>query len=108
MENWVGKQCSEIEENLRKNNSKRAYQLVQNLTSVKQGNATTVPDSSGKCLIEEWEILKRWTEYCTELYYQKANGDPSGLDCPHPDTEEGLIRSLPAILFSGQEVNIQL
>ena len=26
-ENWIGEQCSEIEENLRKNNSKRAYQL---------------------------------------------------------------------------------
>ena len=29
-ENW-------IEENLRKNNSKRAYQLVKDLTTVKQG-----------------------------------------------------------------------
>ena len=28
-ENWKGEQCSEIEENLRKNNSKRAYQLVK-------------------------------------------------------------------------------
>ena len=28
-ENWIGEQCSEIEENLRKNNSKRAYQLVR-------------------------------------------------------------------------------
>ena len=26
-ENWIGKQCSEIEENLMKNNSNRAYQL---------------------------------------------------------------------------------
>ena len=25
-ENWIGEQCSDIEENLRKNNSKRAYQ----------------------------------------------------------------------------------
>ena len=25
---WIGEQCSEIEENLRKNNGKRAYQLV--------------------------------------------------------------------------------
>ena len=24
-ENWIGEQCSEIEENLRKNNSKRAF-----------------------------------------------------------------------------------
>ena len=28
-ENWKEEQCSEIEENLRKNNSKRAYQLVR-------------------------------------------------------------------------------
>ena len=41
-ENWIGEQCSEIEENLRKINSKRAYQLVKDLTTVKQGKATTV------------------------------------------------------------------
>ena len=35
-ENWIGEQCSEIEENLRKNNSKRAYQLVKDLTTVEQ------------------------------------------------------------------------
>ena len=87
-ENWIGEECSEIEENLRKNNSKRAYQLVKDLTTVKQGKATTVQDSSGKCLTEEREILKRWTEYCTELYNHKANGDPSVLDCPQRDTEE--------------------
>ena len=47
-ENWIGEQCSEIEENLRKNNSKMAYQLVKDLTTVKQGTATTVQDCSGK------------------------------------------------------------
>ena len=49
-ENWIGEQCSEIEENLRKNNSKRAYQLVKDLTTVIQGKATTIKDLSGKCL----------------------------------------------------------
>ena len=34
-ENWIGEQCSEIEENLRRNSSKRAYQLVKDLTAVK-------------------------------------------------------------------------
>ena len=52
-ENWIGKQCSEIEENLRQNNSKRAYQLMKDLTTVKQGKATTIQDHSGKCLTEE-------------------------------------------------------
>ena len=52
-ENWIGEQCSEIEENLRKNNSKTAYQLVKDLTTVKQGKVTTVQDRSGKYLTEE-------------------------------------------------------
>ena len=45
-ENWTGEQCSETEENLRKNISKRAYQLVKDLTTVKQGKVTTVQDRS--------------------------------------------------------------
>ena len=56
-ENWTGEQCSEIEENLRKNNRKRAYQLVKGLTTVKQGKATTVQDRSGKYLTEEQQVL---------------------------------------------------
>ena len=40
-ENWIGEECSETEENLRKNNSKRVYQLMKDLTTVKQGKATT-------------------------------------------------------------------
>ena len=49
-ENWIGEQCSDIKENLRKNNSKRAYQFVKDLTTVKQGKATTIQYRSGKCL----------------------------------------------------------
>ena len=87
-ENRIGEQCRQIEENLRKNNSKRAYQLVKDLTTVKQRKAATVQDSSGKYLTEERETLNRWTEYCSELYNHKANGEPSVLDCPQTDTEE--------------------
>ena len=35
-ENWIGEQGSEIEENLRKNNIKRAHQLVKDLTTLKR------------------------------------------------------------------------
>ena len=66
-ENWTGEECCKIEENLRDNNSKRTYHLVKDLTTMKQGKATTVQDSSGKCLTEETQILNRWTEYCSEL-----------------------------------------
>ena len=87
-ENSMGEQCSEIGENLRKNNSERAYQLMKDLTTVKQGKATTIQDRSGKCLTEEQQILNQWTEYCSELYNYKANGDPSVLNCPQRDTED--------------------
>ena len=87
-ENWIGEQCSGIEENLWKNNSKRAHQLVKDLTTVKQGKATTVQDLSGKCLTEERQILNRWTEYCSELYNYRANGDPSVVNCSQTDTED--------------------
>ena len=60
---------------------------MKDLTTVKQGKAT-VQDSSGKCLTEEREILNRWTEYCTELYNHKANGDPLVLDCTQTDTKD--------------------
>ena len=56
-ENRIGEQYSQTEENLRKNNSKRTYQLVKYLTTVKQVKATTVQDESGKCLTEERQIL---------------------------------------------------
>ena len=59
----------------------RAYQLVKDLNTVKQGKATPVHGRSGKC-------LTRWTEYCSELNNYKANGDPSVLNCTQTDTED--------------------
>ena len=58
---------------------------MKDLTIVKQGKATTVQDHSRKCLTE---ILNQWTEYCSELYNHKANGDPSVLNYPKTHTED--------------------
>ena len=62
--------------------------MVKDLTTVKQGKATTVQDRSGKCLTQERQILNRWKEYCSKLYNYKAIGDPSVLNCPQTDTED--------------------
>ena len=76
------------EDCLNKNNSKRAYQLVKDLTSEKQGRSSTIQDKSGKCLTEEKEILSRWTEYCSELYNYESCGDSAVLDCSQPPEED--------------------
>ena len=87
-EDWIGAQCEEIETCLNKNNSKRAYQLVKDLTSEKQGRSSTIQDKSGKCLTEEKEILSRWTEHCSELYNYESCGDNTVLDCSQPPEED--------------------
>ena len=79
---WIEEQCQDIENNMKKNNSKKTYQLVKDLTSTKQGRTTTIQDKDGKCLTEEQDILKRWTEYCSELYNYRATGDPEVINVP--------------------------
>ena len=53
-EDLICAQCEEIETYLNKTNSKRAYQLVTDLTSEKQGRSSTIQDKSGKCLTMLW------------------------------------------------------
>ena len=91
-ETWIQGQCQEVEACLRKNNSKKAYQLVKDLTTEKLGKSTTMQDMSRKCLTEENEILNRWTEYCSDLYNYETEGNPIVLDCPQiPDEEHHTI-----------------
>ena len=56
-EDWIGAQCEAIDTGLNKNKSKRAYQLVKDLTAKKQGRSSTIQDKAGKCLIKEKDIL---------------------------------------------------
>ena len=84
--NWIEEQCQDIENSMKKNNSKKIYQLVKNLTSTKQGRTTTIQDNDGKCLTEEQDILKMWSEYCSELYNYRATGDTDVLNV-HPATD---------------------
>ena len=66
----------------------KAYQLVKDLTTEKQGKFTNIQDKSGKCLTEENEILNRWTEYCSDLYNYETDGDQTVFDCPQIPDEE--------------------
>ena len=47
-QNWIEEQCKDIEHNLTTNNSKKAYQIVKELTTVKQGKVSTIQNKEGK------------------------------------------------------------
>ena len=76
------------------NNSKKAYQTVRDLTKPKQSKTNTVQDKNGKCLTEEQDILKRWTEYCSELYNHQTTGNLEVLW----NNEFATVDTLPPIL----------
>ena len=66
-ENWIEEQCSEIEYTMNKSNSKRPFQIVNNLTKKRLPKTSSIQDKDGKMLTEENDIRNRWTEYCSDL-----------------------------------------
>ena len=110
-ETWIEERCQEIDDSLGKNNSKKAHQLVKDLTSSKQGRTTTIQENkktktkkqNGKRLTEDKDILNRWTEYCSKLYNHKAKGDPEILKHPpvtNTDSHPILLEEVEAAVKS--------
>ena len=109
-ESWIDVQCQDIEDNIRKNDSKKAYQLVKILTSTKQRKTNTIQDNDRNCLSETNDILNRWAEYCAELYSHTVVGDPEVLTFPlvtDTDNYPILREEVEAALKSLRRKNLQ-
>ena len=93
-EKWIEDKCKSIEESIQTNNTKKAYKIVKDLQqdfiANKIVHCTTVEDKNGNCLTEEKEIIKRWTEYCSELYSHHAVGDNTILEQPTSTDRDSL------------------
>ena len=87
-EDFIGKRCAEIESSLEMNNSRRAFQIVKDLTKPKQTRVNTIQDKAGNCLTEEDAVLKRWTEYCSDLYNYQTQGDPNVTVCQESTNDD--------------------
>ena len=60
---------------------------MKELTNSKQGRTTTIQGKARKCLTEEQDILRRWTEHCSELYTH-TTGDPKVIEVPPPTNND--------------------
>ena len=99
---WINNKCTDIGECLIRNNAKKAYQIVNELTKKKDKIIVNVHDKDGKCITDKTEVLKRWTEYCSELYTHNAEGDISVLTVNEPSNQDNF-----PILKSEVEAAIQ-
>ena len=70
------KRCEEIEQSARK-----FFGVVRELTPKCCPRPGVISDKHGSTLVESNEISSRWTEYCSELYEQKAQGPPGSDSC---------------------------
>ena len=87
-EKWIDDQCTDTEDSLSSSNTKKAYQLVKDLTRVKQVRMNTIQDKNGNGLAEGKEMVERWTGYCSELYNFQSRGDPDVLNVHESANED--------------------
>ena len=58
-ENWIKQKCADLGNCLNRNNSKKAYQIVKDLTKRKNKIAVNIQDKDGKCITDKEDVLKR-------------------------------------------------
>ena len=66
-ENWSNQKCTDIGNCLIRNNTNKSYQIVNYLTKQKDKIAVNINDKYGKCITYKSDVMKRWTEYFSEL-----------------------------------------
>ena len=103
-EAWIEKQCATIDNEMSRGNSKTAYNVLKMLTTTSKPRAMVIDDKDGKLLTDQDEVLKRWTEYCDELYNFHIRPDAEMLnDSQYPTDDE----ESPAILKREVEVAVR-
>ena len=85
---WTNNKCTDIGECLIRNNTKKAYQILNELTKKKDKIIVNVHDKDRKCITDKTEVLKCWTEYCSELYTHNAEGNISVLTVNEPSNQD--------------------
>jgi len=76
-QDWIDKQCSEMEKYAGQHKTREVYKMVKNFTRRWQPRQSAIKDKEGNILMEKEKVRNRWTEYCRELYEdkEKTNGE---------------------------------
>ena len=76
---FFNEQCTEIEENNRKEKTRDLFKKTGDVKRTFDAKMGTIKDRNYKQLTEGEEIKKRWQEYTKELY-KKGLNDPDNHD----------------------------
>jgi hypothetical protein len=76
---WLEEKCREVEDGLRFNNMKKAYDLIKTLRKTFQPRQRNIKDEEGRVLTDLQDILKRWKEYAERLYHDNDHLDDDNI-----------------------------
>ena len=81
-DDWIQCQCKSIDDDMRHGrHNKWAYETLRTLTKTTPRSTSIIEvNSNGTPLAEDSMILKRWIEYCNDLYNHQINPDISVLN----------------------------
>ena len=72
-ENWIERECKAIEQGIKKNDARYAFQIIKKITTETQINKTyAINDESGNNLTKK-DVTTRWFNYCSSLYNTDLN-----------------------------------
>ena len=97
---WLKEQCTSVEEGLKRNNPRKAYQFIKTLGKNCQPKLRNIKTAKHRVLTDLKDILRRWSDYAEDLYHGENNltneeSDQSPtLPILESETEEA-IRKLP-------------
>jgi hypothetical protein len=74
-EEWLQRQCQDIEKHTADNRSIESYKLIKQINRLWKPRQSATKDNNGKMLQSKEEIKERWTDYCSGLYNDSENSD---------------------------------
>ena len=78
----IDAQCQDIEDNIRKNNNKKANQLVKTLTRIKRGQTNTIQDKAGNLPYRNQRHSKKADRVLRRTVQPHRRRWPWKADCP--------------------------
>jgi hypothetical protein len=84
---WLEDQCKDIERYYGECKTRQVYKMIRYINRKWQPRQRAVRDENGKVLMNNTEIVQRWTRYCSELYKEQLD----------QNTTEILIKELKEI-----------
>ena len=101
-EGWANNKCKYIEEMSDKHQVKQMFNEISQMTQKKKIASGCIKSKDGEVLFETDKILKRWTEYVEELFYDDRPENPIIDFLQGPDIIKAEVESALKQMSSGK------